>query len=318
MRNIEIWPNLRTTGGEFSDIMVDGRFAGTLTLVYREGDSVAGSVQLEKDSLKPAYKQRVESYLKEYIQSFIHAVRAETCDVVMTFSHYDNIVTTAEGVYKSKEEASSEDWESAEYKLVMVNEKRNRIDYQVYDNNGRWIAEALLRTDHAHISGDVRWVIDPDDEEIENITELLVSDFDEDTVDTFIINHKLNGELLETVELTHNDLLDTPDDLIRDTAEEEDFNVILARDDGDVLTYEIYQQSAGILPIGTATVNFNHRLLTGFIDFRDHRNVNDAGAIISELMKELDKERDYDGLNLSLMFKNELIDELIIENEPVH
>ncbi|MGM0880125.1 MAG: hypothetical protein ACQEXQ_03685 [Bacillota bacterium] len=344
MRNIEIRPNLRTAGGEFSDIMVGGRFAGTLTLVYREGDRVTGSVQLDKESLKPAYKQRVESYLKDYVQSLIDAVGAETCDVVMTFSRFDDIVTTAEEDYEAKteefkaeeftsrdrkdyqerrqlsdkNEVSTEDWESAEYELVMVNKKRNRIDYQVYDNKGKWIAEALLRTEHAHISGDVRWVIEPDDDEVENITELLVSDFDEDIVDTFIINHKFNGELLETVELTHDDLLDTPVEVIRDSAEEEDFNVILARDDGEVLTYEIYQHTAGKLPIGTATVNIRHRRLTGFIDFRDQPNVNDAGAITSALMKELDKERDYDGLNLSLMFKNELVDELIIDNEPVH
>ncbi|WP_028611521.1 hypothetical protein [Paenibacillus harenae] len=318
MRNIEIRPNLRTAGGEFSDIMMGGKFAGSLTLVYREGDRVAGSVQLEKGSLKPANKQRVESYLKDYIQSFIHAVQAETCDVVVTFSRYDNIVTTAEEDYESKNEVLTEDRESAEYKLVMVNEKRNRIDYQVYDNKGKWIAEAVFRTDHAHISGDVRWVFEPDDEEVENMTELLVSDFDEEIVDTFIINHKFDGELIETVELTHDDLLDTPVEVIGDTAEEEDFNVILARDDGEVLTYEIYQQNAGKLPIGTATVNIKHRRLTGFIDFRDHPDVNDAGAITSALMKELDKERDYDGLNLSLMFKNELIDELFIDNEPVH
>lgn len=307
MRNIEIRPNLRTAGGEFSDIMVGGRFAGTLSLVYREGDRVAGSVQLEKESLEPGYKQRVESYLKDYIQSFIHAIRAEACDVVMTFSRYDSIVTAAE-----------EDWESAKYDLVMVNKKRNHFDYHVYDNKGTWIAEALLEIDHAHISGEVRWVIEPDDEEVENITELLVSDFDEDIVDTFRIYHHFNGELLETVELTHDDLLDDPVEVIGDIAEEGEYNVILVRDDGEVLTYEIYQHSAGTLPIGTATVDIEHRRLTGFIDFRDHPNLNDAGAITSALMQELDKEKDYDGLNLSLMFKNELVDELIIDNEPYH
>jgi hypothetical protein len=323
MRNIEIRPNLKTAGGEFSDIMVGGRFAGTLTLVFREGDRVTGSVQLDKESLKPAYKQNVESYLKDYIQSFIDAVRAETCDVVMTFSHYDNIVTTdmdadEEDYEAETDEVSSEDWDSAEYELIMVNKKRNRIDYHVYDSKGKWIAEALLRTDDAHISGDVRWDVEPDDDEIEHITELLVTDFDEDTVDTFIINHKFDGEIIETVELTHEDLLDTPMEDIGGIAKEKDYSVILARDDGDVLTYEIYQKSAGRLPIGTATVNIQHRRLTGFLDFRDRSNVNDAGAITSLLMQELDKEKDYSGLNLSLMFNNELVDELIFDNDPVH
>ncbi|KRE44862.1 hypothetical protein [Paenibacillus sp. Soil522] len=341
MRNIEIRPNLKTAGGEFSDIMVGGRFAGTLALVYREGDRITGSVQLEKDSLKPTDKHRVESYLKDYIQSFIHAVRAETCDVVMTFSRYDHIVTMDQEDYEAEteeydprdqsdyserqpafiseeDEDSPEDWESAEYELVMVNKKRNRIEYHIYDNKGKWIAEAILRTDHADISGDVRWVFEPDDNEVQNITELLVTDFDEETIDTFMINHKFDGELLETVELTHEDLLDTPIEEIGDIPKKKDYSVILARDDGDVLTYEIYQQSAGKLPIGTATVNIEHRRLTGFIDFRHRSNVNNAEVISSLLMQELDKEKDYSGLNLSLMFKNELVDELIFDNEPVH
>lgn len=341
MRKIEIRPNLKTAGGEFSDIMVGGQFAGTLALVYREGDRITGSVQLEKDSLKPADKQSVESYLKDYIQSFIHAVQADTCDVVMTYSRYDHIVSTAEEDYKAEteefdhrdrldnserqsayfsdeNEGLTKDWESAEYELVMVNKKRNRIEYHIYDNKKKWIAEAFLRTEHAHISGDVRWVFEPDDDEIENITELLVTDFDADTVDTFLINHKFDGEILETVELTHEDLLETPVEDIGGIPKEKDYSVILARDDGDVLTYEIYQQSAGKLPIGTATVNIKHRRLTGFVDFRDRSNVNDAGAISSLLMQELDKEKDYSGLNLSLMFKNELVDELVFDNEPVH
>ncbi|MDQ0057949.1 hypothetical protein [Paenibacillus harenae] len=337
MRNIEIRPNLKTTGGEFSDIMVGGRFAGTLALVYREGDRITGSVQLEKDSLKPADKQSVESYLKDYIQFFIHAVRAETCDVVMTFSHYDHIVTTDEvdyeeiteefeprdrhdyserqhGFFSEENEGSTEDWESAEYELVIVNKKRNRIVYHIYDYKRKWIAEALLSIDHADISGDVRWIFEPDDDEVQNITELLVTDFDEDTVDTFMINHKFDGELLETVELTHEDLLDNEIEVPK----EQDYSIVLARDDGDVLTYEIYQQNSRKMPIGTATVNIQHRRLTGFIDFRNRSNVNDAEVISSRLMQELDKEKDYSGLNLSLMYKNELVDELIFDNEPIH
>ncbi|UUZ93913.1 hypothetical protein LJK87_04365 [Paenibacillus sp. P25] len=36
------------------------------------------------------------------------------------------------------------------------------------------------------------------------------------------------------------------------------------------------------------------------------------------LMQELEKERDYDVLNLSMMHKNRLIEEVLFESEQVH
>ena len=84
---------------------------------------------------------------------------------------------------------------------------------------------------------------------------------------------------------------------------------MLVRDDKDVLTYEIYQQSRGGLPIGTATVDISHRQLTGFIDFREPGGADDRELIAMLLMEELDKEKEYDSFNVSMMVKNRLIDE---------
>ncbi|WP_313997382.1 hypothetical protein [uncultured Paenibacillus sp.] len=326
MRSIELRPDLRTSGGEVSDIMVGGRFCGTLTLVYRESDRVAGAVQLEEESLKHDDKARVVSFLQNHIQSLVHAVRAETCDVIMTCSTYDQIVTTdsememrADKEHTRTEEAGTdaEAWGSAEYELVTVNETGDRIDYHIYDDEGRWSAEASLDIASPDVEGIVRWVHEPSDEEIEMITELLVSDFDDTAVDSFVFDHRYEDEVLETVELTHEDLLDTPVEMIGGQSED-DYDVILARDDSDVLTYEIYKQSAGGLPVGTATVDIESPRLTGFIEFSDRRSIEDAEAITSLLLRELDKEKDYDGLHLSLMYKNERVDEIVVDYEQVH
>ncbi|EXX88476.1 hypothetical protein BG53_00285 [Paenibacillus darwinianus] len=326
MRNIELRPDLRTSGGEVSDIMVGGQVCGTLTLVYREGDRVAGAVQIKEESLKQGDKARVVSFLQNHIQSLVHAVRAETCDVIMTYSTYDQIVTTDSEMemQADKEHArtkqagtDAEAWGSAEYELVTVNETGDRIDYHIYDDEGRWLAEASLDTASPDVEGIVRWVYEPSDEEIEMITELLVSDFDDTAVDSLFIDHRYEDEVLETVELTHEDLLDTPLELISDQSED-DYDVILARDDNDVLTYEIFKQSAGGLPVGTATVDIESTRLTGFIEFSDRHNMEDAEAITSLLLRELDKEKDYDGLHLSLMYKNERVDEIVVDYEQVH
>ncbi|PZD96182.1 hypothetical protein DNH61_09785 [Paenibacillus sambharensis] len=334
MQSIELRPDMKTSGGEMSDIMIGGRYAGSLTLLYREGDRVAGSIQLEQESLKKSDKDSLMDYLQQYIQSFIHAIGARECDVIVTYSSYDKVVTTApetDFAFDAEEqeeqiqvidvvddEAGDELWTEAEaeYDLVVVRENNHEVEYHVYDTDGNWAAEAFIRPG-LDVSGRIRWVYQPDDEEIELITELLISDFDDNAVDSFSFEHYFEDQLIDIFELTHEELLETPVEMIGDDAEE-DYSVILARDDGDILTYEIYRQSAGGLPIGTATVDIERRMLTGYIDFQDSRTIEDAELIASLLMRELDKEKDYDGLNLSLMYRNERVDEIIFENETVH
>ncbi|WP_040951592.1 hypothetical protein [Gorillibacterium massiliense] len=320
MKTIELRPDLRTAGGEMSDVMVNGRFAGTFALIYREGDRAVGSVQLEEESLAAEEKEQVVKFLQSYVESFSGAVNADTCDVVVTYSSFDRIVAIDHEEEVQDEDEYTAEMDSDMFELVVVNEKRNRIDYHVYGVHDEWIAEVFLRAEEADVIGSVKWNRFPNDEEIEIVTGLIVSDFDEETVDTFAIQHQFEGETLDTIELTHEDLLDEPTISISTigSPDEEDFSVVLIRDDGDVLIYEIYQQSAGGLPIGTATIDIQHRRLTGYIDFRQREHADDAEVISSLLLKELDKEKDYDGLNLALMYRNELLEDYIIDNEPYH
>ena len=136
MQSIELRPDLRTAGGEVSDIMVSGRFAGTFAMVYREGDRAAGCVQLEKESLAEEEKDRVISFIHSYIQSFAGAVQAEECDVIVTYGSFERVVTIGGERYSvaGGVDPNAADYEeSDEFELVVVNEKRNRIDYHVYN-----------------------------------------------------------------------------------------------------------------------------------------------------------------------------------------
>jgi hypothetical protein len=322
MKRIELRPDLRTAGGEVNDILVDGRFAGTMTLVYREGGRLTGSVQLDRHALRSRDKQRVLEHVNDYIQSFVLAVGATACEVFVTHSPFDQFIVMAdeeeEDVGEAWKDADGEtEWREAEYELVLVGKKRNRLHYHVYDDRRRWIAEAHLRADDGIVAGSVSWRSEPDEDEIELVTELIVSDFDEDTVDEFRIDHRFEDELLETVELAHEDEPEKPRGK-KAARGEANFTAKLIRDDGDALTYEIRSKADGNRTIGTATVDIRERRLTGFIDFRERRHADDAGAIAAVLMRELDKEKEYDGLNLSLMYRNRLIDEFIVENETVH
>ncbi|WP_274650746.1 hypothetical protein [Paenibacillus humicola] len=326
MRNFEIRPNLKTAGGEAADLLLGGRFVGSLTMVYRENDRLTGALQLDKESLKSKEKERAAAFAENYIRLLADAVGAEAFDLFVTASRYDRVISSFDEDAAYEDEFADEGAEEdvfepdetgidAGFELDIVSEKQSRMRAELKDEEGSVIAHCDLRTELPDVTGQVNWRLEPDDFELEAATELIVSEFDEQLVDTFAIQHRYNGELIETVELTHDDLLETPMIMIGD--EPDEYDVVLVRDDGSILTYEIYDASGG-LPVGTATVDIQSRKLTGYIDFRSREQVKDAGTIAARLMKELDKEKDYDGLHLSLMHKNELIDDLVFDNETVH
>jgi hypothetical protein len=379
MTQLMLRPDFKTAGGEINDILWGSRYAGTITLVYREGDRVSGSIQLEENTLLPHEKNEALDQLQAYVQS----LGAAECDVVVTHSPYERIIaekneygTIALGEssyvdaaedfdYESdwidndfrfedpdlseQDELSMDDmdelsrdevgldedgWEqelepyaAGPYELVPTVEKRNRIEYDIYDEEQELVAEVHIRISGCDVTGEVTWMYPPEDDEIEHAAELIVADFNEDEIETFVIDMKVGQDIIETIELTREDLLEDADEGVRVynadgdylyTDQDEAYTVDLVRDDGDMLTYDIYKQSRGGLPIGTATVDISQRQLTGFIDFRDPGDEADRDDIVKLLTRELDKEKDFNEINLTMLHLNHPIEELYIEMQPVH
>ncbi|MCZ8518001.1 MULTISPECIES: hypothetical protein [Paenibacillus] len=353
MNHVWIRPDLKTAGGEVNDILYKNRYVGTLTLVYRESDRVAGSIQLEQEVLTAEAKDEVYDHVHSYVQSLVGALRAKECEVMVTYSSFDHVIAT-EGADSLREglEAAEEDFDYdtewidtdtrledddpyerdeltlGDLELVLVGEAEDAVEYHIYDGDEDWVAEAFLQIEDREVSGTVHWMIEPEDDILDAAADLLVLDFDEDEVDTFVIHMLYDNEIIETIELTHEDLLDESDEdsllLLEDDEDEDvftgsrDHTIVLARDDGDVLTYEIYQQSSGGLPIGTATVDISDRQLTGFIDFREPGHPSEREEIAALLMEELDKEKDYEAINLSMMHRSRVIEEVLFETESFH
>lgn len=366
MSGVKLRPDLKTAGGEVCDILYQDRYVGSLVLVYREGDRICGSVQLEQEALSPREKAVVNSVVSDYIHNMTGALGASECDVLVTCSDYDQVITTASRSDELEESAEYdeeepeviwvrdadelEDWDEGEwdmmsgdhaglrhggddpeaeedsrnplqYELVTTRETRHQAEYHVYDEDQEWVAEVFLRIIGDDVVGDIHWMFDPEEDEVEVVTNLVVRDFDQEQVDTFAIDHRYEGVIIESIELTHMDLLEeaegggpygTADEL-------EEYTVVLARDDQDMLTYEIYHQAEGGLPIGTATVDISRKQLSGFIDFRRPGMAPGAREKIATLvMQELDKEKDYSTISFTMLQGNRPVDEVVFENEPVH
>lgn len=352
MEKITIRPDLRTAGGEVSDMMLNGRFAGTVSLVYRENERMTGSIQLEKMNPSGKRKEKLVRFAEDYVNSLANALNVRECDVVLTYSEYERIFSFAKQEdtfrkWRNRETLNAENFEhdvldrpvlvdvdpddievmdmdnsqrTVVYELVIVGESRNKVEYHIYDQDKAWVAEAFMTIYGADVVGEVNWVFDPAEDEIEAVMDLIVSDFDENRIETFSIDMKIGDDLIESVELARDDLIEEVIDKYEadEGFGEEDYTVVLTRDDGDTLTYDIYRQSFGGLPIGTATVDISSRRVTGFIDFREPGSEDDREAIATLVLREVDKERECDSMNLTMLYNNEPIDEIFFESEQVH
>jgi hypothetical protein len=324
-------PDLITAGGEISDILYDGRYVGSLSLVYREFQRVSGAIQLDQPSLLLAEKDYVMKHIQSYMTAFASSVEAEECTLFVSFSpveyyedHYDlnaedeDLQDDDDFYYEDlDEEIETLDMGGHIYHLVIVGEGRSKIEYHIYDDEQEWVAEALMEIQGEDVSGEVHWLFDPAEIELEAVTELLLSDFDEESKDKIVFNHWFENELLETIDFVYQETAEEPSEFLQ-SEQDLDYTIVLTRDDEDILTYEIFEESHGHFPIGIATVDISKRILTGFIDFREFESSDNLDKIAALLMLELDKEKEYDGIHLTTLYQNEPIDEISIDCKQMH
>ncbi|MEV2406384.1 hypothetical protein ABNC33_11430 [Paenibacillus larvae] len=315
MSSIMLRPDLKTAGGEVNDVLVNGKYVGSVSIIYRERDRMFGAVQLEKHSLGEDEEGAVLEFVEQYVLGVAEALNIHEQDIIATCSVDRFIISSSEDEYK---EYDLED--DPQYELVIVNEKRNRVDYELLDEDSGLLANIYCKMYGDEVVGTFVWVVDPLPEEMEQAARFVAQDYDSRQFRFFIFHMEYDGELIDTHELLMNEENSAEEELDEILAEDfrDDYLISLVRDDGDTLTYEIYEQDRGGLPIGTATVDINERQLTGFIDFRAPEDTNDRDVIAALLMEELDKEAEYDTFNVSMLCNNRVIDEIYFENETVH
>lgn len=364
MAKVVLRPDLKTAGGEVSDIVVNGRFAGTLVLVYREGDRLSGAVQLEGDNLDGREAEQVNRFVDRHIRDLAEALSVEDYEAVVTLGSYHHILsgqswqreeTEPEQLYEDEPEviwvsdddedlgdwdiyeretirmndaglgyADEEDEEDGSfYELVPTRTGTSHSEYHVYDANREWAAELIIRQTGSGLVADVHWMFSPVTEEMDGLADQIVDDLEERLLDGFRLNHRYEGTILETADYAQEDLVPGPEMVGEDSdfssqSMDQDYRVMLARDDQDMLTYEIYDRHRGY-PMGTATVDISRKQLSGFIDFRDASvQSGERERIAALIMHELDKEKDYSRISFTMLAQNKPIDEVIFENEPFH
>ncbi|MFC9707775.1 hypothetical protein ACFTRD_06420 [Paenibacillus sp. NPDC056933] len=346
---IELIPDLRTSGGEVQDIMVDGQYAGSLLLVFREGDRVSGSLQMEQDSLPDETEHVIVEQVHKYIRSLADAVSAAEYEVLVSCgtlysvlqkpdTHTDglNESTHSEDLYYNDRE--NDRFDSSEVHVLpgsqaesfiyedpghmlemeMVSAGRSISTYLFNDASGQELAEASLKQYGADVQGEIHWYDEPSESYQDAAAELLIRELDEETIDTITIRMWHQGYELDSVEWVHRDFADDFEvqedgDLDEIEAAEEACYVMLARKDREFRVYELFLQERGGLPVGTATIDTSSPDLSGYMEYQVPGTSAQRKSLVEVLMRELDKELEFDTLHLTMLYRNEIIDEAKID-----
>lgn len=349
MDQIEIRPELKNAGGEASDILLNEKYVGSLTLLYRENEKLHGSVQIDQSTLPKHKSTQVMEFVQRYVEGLVDALNVESCQVLVTHSRFDHIIATGYDIgtieeisdvpYKPAPTAAKtkksrkiakplvpkEDMMLVEditelarpFRLMIAGEGRDYVEYQVFDAKHHLLAECLFRLHEGDVVGDVTWLLEPTTEEIDEVTELIVSDFDPDEVDAFTISMQYHEEELAHIELNHEDYFN-PDEDEQIFEVTDPYQIELIRDDGNSLTFEIREEGSSTEKIGIATIDLSGSQISGYVDFTEPGNREDREAIASAIVREVERDRPYDTFNLSMLYHDEVIDEIVFDQREVH
>jgi hypothetical protein len=92
MKNVVLKPELRTPGGETVSIYCDDDWAGDLYLVYREGDVLTGTIQLDTSKVDENDLDQVTDEIRTYIEHLNAALNVESSSVVMMYGDISSVV----------------------------------------------------------------------------------------------------------------------------------------------------------------------------------------------------------------------------------
>lgn len=342
--DVELVADLRTSGGEVQDVMVNGQYAGSLFLVYREGDRLSGCLQIEQESLPDGTEERIVEKVHAYVRSLADALEAAYYEVLVSCGSLHSVLhkPESETMWPSEDmnhdEGSYDDIDSSGSKVIpvsqaesftyedrdqvlemeMVSAGRSISTYIFNDVEGQELAEASLKQYGADVQGEIHWYDEPEENQLEAAAELLVRELDEDIIDTITIRMWHQGNELETLEWVHRDFSEEFEDtdesgLDELEAAEETCYVMLKRKDREFRVYELFLQERGGLPVGTATIDTSQSDLTGYIDYEVPGTSIQRKSLVEVLMQELDKEMEFDTLHLTMLYRNQIIDEARID-----
>lgn len=222
---VTIKPEIRTTGGETTGLFHGDQWIGDLYLVYREGDVLTGTAQIDTRRVSEKEVEDVFEEVTHYVRHLSAALDIEDSSVVCMYGDIEKIlelgpINQDTRIYEEEEEeiydfTNQEDEdeilrqeapsiprmksgqvyatpisETSGYHLTISNERNTHGDYFLHDDCDNQIG--LVTVDHIGktVSGRVEFWVEPDKGETNEVARLLSKEFADGDVDqiTFTMN----------------------------------------------------------------------------------------------------------------------------------
>lgn len=212
MTVVTLKPELRTNGGETVSIYCDGKWAGDVYLVYREGDLLTGTVQIDTGKVSERTLEYVTDEVRTYISHLAAALNVSTSSVVMMHGDIEQILEMEpmdpavedgrrlDGILESDfqtdgthdtVEMEKADGEAGDYHLSLLSDEGNHAKYHLHDDFHNVIGVVAVDEIGDTVSGRVDFWVQPDKDEPEEVAEMLFHTFKDDSVNriTFTMNY---------------------------------------------------------------------------------------------------------------------------------
>ena len=242
MKNVVLKPELRTPGGETVSIYCDGDWAGDLYLVYREGDVLTGTIQLDTSKVEETDLDQVTDEIRTYIEHLNAALSVESSSVVMMYGDISSVVEMEpfdaandedldlladdDEVFESDDEAilavdgdvydevyndvfEDEDEafdEEEAYHLSVVYQKGAHTKYHLHDEDHQTFGVVSVDEIGNNVSGRVEFWEEPDQEETNEVARMLARTFSDGETEHLSFTMNCGPEHLGDMHLERHDL----------------------------------------------------------------------------------------------------------------
>lgn len=92
MKQVVLKPELRTPGGESISVYYDNEWAGDVYLVYREGDVLTGTIQIDTNKVSEEELEFITDEIRTYIEHLNAALNIEDSSVVMMYGDISSVI----------------------------------------------------------------------------------------------------------------------------------------------------------------------------------------------------------------------------------
>ncbi|RKD21681.1 hypothetical protein BEP19_13670 [Ammoniphilus oxalaticus] len=287
MGTIELQPELRGPGGETLSIHRDGDWIGDLYLIYREQDQLLGTVQLDEEYVSPEQVGEIVEQLESYVTSLVFALGVQDHHVHVFYGSYsmlDDYMDYADDVELGEDEG-------LEYERWIVGQSEQGIEYQIYDQAGELVAEAIVDIKGTDVVGEIHFTFEPSPREMEDIEAILLKDYDHDLIDQYQFTLFVDGTHMGQLE--H----DEPESSERD-------EVIVDQMEADAI-YDLVDNENR--PLAKASCYYEDDGADITVELKVKPNEDTTHHVMQTVFQEVLSES-FEWINIRMLFKGKQVD----------